>query len=175
MIDSTYFEPNNADTSLSTRRTRSAMACNGCRKLKMKCANINRERCERCKDKNILCEYSNCASTRSGNANSSQSIPKSQAAIDPSIMPGGMSAHQSVAPQATAATHSSGQSVSRTAANRRADISYAPSNVTACSCEDPQVHGCVVSQIPVGELSEEMNALNREIAQRYPALPTLHD
>ena len=36
MIDSTCFEPNNVDTSLSTRRTRSAMACNGCRKLKMK-------------------------------------------------------------------------------------------------------------------------------------------
>jgi hypothetical protein len=145
MIDSTYFEPNRTDTSVSTRRTRSAIACNGCRKLKMKvrtcyaiatlpwrfqpqCANINRERCERCKEKNIVCEYS---FTRSGQANSSQNTPKLQASIDTPIKDG-MYTHQSAVSQATAATHG-GQSVSLTAANRREDITYAPSNVTGCS------------------------------------------
>jgi hypothetical protein len=33
-------------------------------------------------------------------------------------------------------------------------------------CDNPEEHGCVIPQIPVGELSEVMSALNREIAEK---------
>ena len=37
-------------------------------------------------------------------------------------------------------------------------------------CGNPECNGCVVPQIPVGELSDEMNALNQEIAERVSFL-----
>jgi len=35
-----------------------------------------------------------------------------------------------------------------------------------CRCNDPEGHGCIVPQTPVGALSQDMSALNREIAER---------
>jgi hypothetical protein len=94
------------------------------------CANINKERCDRCKDKNIICEYSLCANTRPGGGSSSQSTLESQPSVNPSIA-SGVPMSQLLTPQAIISTPR-GQSVSSAAPNRRADIAYAPSNVTGC-------------------------------------------
>lgn len=44
-------------------------------------------------------------------------------------------------------------------------------------CDDPEGHCCVVPQTPVGELSRDMQALNREIAERvswcHPPRPSV--
>jgi hypothetical protein len=91
---------NTSNVSPYHKRTRSAIACNTCRRLKMKvrtfffsfcflvcnltphasvtqCANVNRERCERCNEKDIVCEYSACTNTQSTDMSPPPSSPTS--------------------------------------------------------------------------------------------------
>ncbi|KIM81582.1 hypothetical protein PILCRDRAFT_89058 [Piloderma croceum F 1598] len=197
MADSISSEFSNSPSSTQPEyKRRSNIACNGCRKLKMKCDNINMETCQRCIRKNITCEYSEASpsptfSTPPASLYQPATVRDSHEwnGYSPTASSTGKRLDDLGWPKVpdyqcifhAGYSRRSLQSDSRKRLqyfikfqSTRSDPYELPltSSHAPPRCNNPNEHGCVVPQTPVQNLSEEMDSLNREIAERQTVAST---